>query len=132
MTTPIERKCCYKCRASDNMHPEARKALEKISPPGRACWMDNCVCHTTEHTKDGWEERFDEKFFAKDWYWNDEVVRNFIRELLSEDRAHLRKEIEKLWQLPPSTDGTHMIVHGPLISREQVLSLLEEPLQTNE
>ena len=39
----------------------------------------------TESTS--WEGDFDEKFFAKDWYWNDEVVKSFIRTLLSKERA---------------------------------------------
>jgi hypothetical protein len=40
-----ETECCEKCGADDRTIPEIREELKKISPLGRACWMDNCPCH---------------------------------------------------------------------------------------
>lgn len=93
--------CCPDCRASENMIPELKVALENISPPGRACWADNCPCHSPAKDQresvsgEEWKVELRE-FFDKFLKPKKQTMKNLERELLVDFvRAERQKEYER-------------------------------------
>lgn len=115
---PMTTQCCEKCKGQSH---DWVGAQTPVSFP--YCVRPDCPCHQTHTTKEGWRERFDEKFTVGQTYWRPEKEWHSYGNQTQPDaiKAFIASEIQKA-----------QVKHGERLVREidRIMNRVEGFLST--